>query len=101
MTTLIASALLTLALAVYIFFPEQKVTAQKEKPRLEFLEERRAMLYENLRDLNFEHRAGKYTDNEFAKERIALETEAAEVVTEMERLAGAGARAGRGDRLKA
>ncbi len=102
MIPLIAGALLTLGLAVYIFFPEKKVTAQTEKPRLEFLEERRAMLYENLRDLNFEHRAGKYTEPEFAIERSALEAEAAEIVAEMERLGTTGRRvgAGRGDTLK-
>lgn len=86
MAALIASALLTLLLAVYIFYPEKKVTAQTEKPRLEFLEERKAMLYDNLRDLSFEHRAGKYREDEFAAERLAIETEAATVVAEIELL---------------
>jgi hypothetical protein len=85
-TTLVACALLTLGLALYIFFPEKKVTAQREKPRLEFLEERKAMLYDNLRDLHFEHRAGKYTEGEFAVERAAIELEAATVVAEMEQI---------------
>ncbi len=78
---------LTLALAVYVFYPEKTVTAQKEKTRLEFLEERKAVLYDNLRDLNFEHRAGKYRDEEYAAERAALEAEAAAVVAEIDGLA--------------
>ncbi len=86
MTALIASVLLTLLLAVYIFYPEKQVTLQREKTRLEFLEERKTVLYENLRDLNFEHRAGKYRDEEYSTERQTLETEAAAVVSEMEQL---------------
>ncbi len=90
MTALVAGAVLTLALAAYIFYPEKRVAAQSEKTRLEFLEERRAVLYDNLRDLSFEHRAGKYRDEEYATERAALEAEAAAVVAEIE--AGAAAR---------
>ena len=84
MTTLLVCAAMTLALAVYIFFPEKKVTAQSEKTRAEFLRERKVVLYDNLRDLSFEHRAGKYRDDEYAAERAVLETEAAGVITELE-----------------
>ena len=87
MTAILASLLLTLGLAVYIFYPEKRVAAQREKSRLELLEERKAMLYENLRDLHFEHRAGKYRDEEYTLERDTLEREAAAIVEEMEGLA--------------
>ena len=86
MTALIACLILSLALAVYIFFPEKKVTAQREKTRLEYLEERKVVIYDNLRDLAFEHRSGKYRDEEFFAEQSALEAEAAEVIAEMELL---------------
>jgi hypothetical protein len=86
MTALIACIVLTVALAVFIFFPEKKVTAQREKTRLEYLGERKAVIYDNLRDLSFEHRSGKYRDEEFFAEQGALETEAAEVVAEMDLL---------------
>ncbi len=86
MSALIPSILLTVLLAVYIFYPERHVTVQREKTRLEFLEERKAVLYENLRDLHFEHRAGKYRDEEYSTERQTLETEAAAVVAEMQEL---------------
>jgi hypothetical protein len=86
MTALIACAVLTLALAVYVFFPEKQVAAQSEKSRLEYLGERKAVLYDNLRDLSFEHRAGKYRDDEYATERVTLEAETAAVVTEMDEL---------------
>ncbi len=79
-------ALLTIVLLAYIFYPERQVAAQSEKTRLEFLRERKDALYDNLRDLNFEYRAGKYREEEYATERAVLETEAAEVVGEMELL---------------
>jgi cytochrome c-type biogenesis protein CcmH/NrfG len=85
-TTLIACAALTLALALYVFYPEKRVTAQRGKSRLEYLEERKTVLYDNLRDLNFERAAGKYTDEEFHSEQAVLEGEAATVVTEMDAL---------------
>jgi hypothetical protein len=81
-------------LAVYIFFPEKRVTAQREKTRLEYLEERKAVIYDNLRDLAFEHRSGKYRDEEFFTEQAALQSEAAEVVAEMDVLAVSPARQG-------
>ncbi len=86
MTALLASVLLTLGLAVWVFYPEKRVAAQREKSRLELLRERKAVLYENLRDLHFEHRAGKYRDEEYTVERDTLEGEAAAIVAEIEQL---------------
>ena len=86
MIALLACMALTLAVAAYIFFPAKKVAAQNEKSRLEYLGERKAVLYDNLRDLNFEHRAGKYRDEDYTTERTALEEEAADVVAEMSTL---------------
>ena len=81
-------ALMTVALVAYIFYPEKQVAAQTEKTRLEFLRERKDALYDNLRDLNFEYRAGKYRDEEYANERTVLENEAADVMGEMDTLEG-------------
>ena len=77
---------MTLALLTYVFYPEKQVAAQTEKTRSEFLLERKDILYDNLRDLNFEFRAGKYRDDEYAAERATLEGEAADVVSELELL---------------
>ena len=52
-------ALFTVALFVYVFYPDRNVAAQRVKTRLDFLEEQKIVLYDNLRDLNFEYRAGK------------------------------------------
>jgi hypothetical protein len=78
--------LMTVALFAYVFYPERHVAAQRVKTRLDFLEEQQAVLYENLRDLNFEYRAGKYPDEDYTAQRAALEAEAAQVLAEIERL---------------
>jgi hypothetical protein len=79
-------ATFTIALFVYVFYPERTVTAQRVKTRLDFLEEQKAVLYDNLRDLNFEYRAGKYPEEDYVAQRATLEAEAAQVLSEMERL---------------
>ena len=83
---LLLCAALTLALAVYVFYPEKQAAPQRDKPRLDYLFERQAAIDENLRDLRFEHRAGKYRDEEFETERAALEAEAAGVADEIRKL---------------
>jgi len=79
-------ALFTVALFVYVFYPDRNVAAQRVKTRLDFLEEQKIVLYDNLRDLNFEYRAGKYPEEDYTAQRAALEAEAAQVLAEIERL---------------
>jgi cbb3-type cytochrome oxidase subunit 3 len=82
----IACGVLLIAIFVYVFWPERHVEAQTEKTRLDFLEERREVVYENLKDLNFEYRAGKYPEEDYAAQRATLENEAAEVLAEIDTL---------------
>ena len=81
-----AGVFLTLALLVYTFWPENVFASQKEKSRLDFLLERKEQLYENLRDLNFEYSAGKYTAEDYAAQRAGLENETAAVLAEIDQL---------------
>jgi len=83
---LILGALLALALFFYTFWPENVFASQREKTRLDYLEERKEQLYENLRDLNFEYRAGKYPEEDFVAQRAQLENETAQLLAEMEHL---------------
>ena len=83
---LIAGVLLLFALFLYTFWPENSFASQKQKTRLDFLLERKEQLYENLRDLNFEYRAGKYPDEDFQSQRAQLENEAALLLAEIEYL---------------
>jgi cbb3-type cytochrome oxidase subunit 3 len=84
--TTIACALLLLGAFLYVFWPERHVEAQHQKTRLEYLRERREVLYDNLRDLNFEYKAGKYPEEDYAAQRTMLENETAETVAEIELL---------------
>jgi hypothetical protein len=84
--TTIACGVLVLVVFAYVFWPERNSARQPQKTRLEFLGERKQVIYDNLRDLNFEYRAGKYPEEDYAAQRASLENEAAEVIAEMELL---------------
>ena len=88
---MIAGLFLLFALLVYTFWPENVFASQREKTRLDFLLERKDQLYENLRDLNFEFRAGKYPEEDFERQRAQLEHETAQLLAEIDLLQGLGA----------
>jgi hypothetical protein len=83
---LIASVLLAIALFIYTFWPENVFAQQRQKTRLDYLLERKGQLYENLRDLNFEFKAGKYPEEDFVVQRSQLENETAQLLSEIELL---------------
>jgi hypothetical protein len=78
--------LMGMVLFLYTFWPENAFASQRQKTRLDYLEERKEQLYENLRDRNFEFRAGKYPEEDFQVQRAQLENETAELLAEMEHL---------------
>ena len=83
---LMAGMLLAFGALIYTFWPENAFASQRQKTRLDFLLERKEQLYENLRDLNFEYRAGKYPEEDFQTQRDLLETETAQLLTEIDHL---------------
>ncbi len=83
---IIAGLILTLALFAFIFWPEKNPFRQLDKTRLDYLRERKDVIYDNLRDLNFEYLAGKYPEQDYATQRASLEDEAAMVLAEMDTL---------------
>jgi hypothetical protein len=88
--SLFAAALLTLALFAYIFWPEKNPFVQADKTRVDYLRERKDVIYENLRDLNFEYQAGKYPEADYEEQRRGLEDEAAQVIAEIDALTARG-----------
>ncbi len=48
------------------------------------LEERKAQIYENLRDLQFEYRTGKLSDADYQITKTGLQTELARVLAEID-----------------
>ena len=87
-------ALLTVATLFYIFYPGTFFVGP-EKTRASYLRERKEAVYENLRDLNFEFKAGKMPDSDYQSLKASLQDEAATLLAEIARLEGK-ATAGRG-----
>ncbi len=84
--TIAACSILLIGLFAYIFWPARHATAQTTKTQLEYLRERRDSLYENLKDLNFEFRSGKYPEEDYNAQRATLENETATVLRELDRM---------------
>lgn len=73
----------------FIFFVEtDALDFAPHRSHLDHLLERRDQVYENLRDLRFEHRAGKFSEEDFEDMKRALEIEAARLIAEMDKLTG-------------
>jgi hypothetical protein len=98
---LFACAGLAAATLGFIFWitPDASDSAP-HRSRLDQLADRRDAVYENLRDLKFEHRAGKFGEADYEQMKDALENEAAQVLAEMEMVTGGPARLPRRDLAK-
>jgi hypothetical protein len=84
-------ALLTAGSLYYVFYLPGRLYLGPEKTRLSYLRERKDAVYENLRDLNFEYRSGKFPENDYLSMKASLEEEAAAILAEMARLEQAAA----------
>ena len=85
-TEWIACILAAAASLFYIFYLPGTLHLGPEKTRASYLRERKEVVYENLRDLNFEYRAGKVPDADYQSLRASLEDEAATLLAEIARL---------------
>ncbi|MBV8207278.1 MAG: hypothetical protein JO041_10830 [Acidobacteria bacterium] len=81
-----ACGLLLVGVGVYVFWMHGDAETGEVKTRLAYLRERKDVVYENLRDLNFEYKAGKLPDADFMALRDSMEQEAAGIMAEMETL---------------
>jgi len=87
MTFEVAICLLVTAAALfYVFYLPGTLYLGQEKTRASYLRERKDAVYENLRDLNFEYKAGKVPDADYQSLRAALQDEAAALLAEIARL---------------
>jgi hypothetical protein len=76
---------------IYVFLPSRDTETGVVKTRVVYLHERKEVVYENLRDLNFEFKAGKFTQADYDSMRISMEAEAARILAEIDMLESAGA----------
>ena len=77
------------AIAVIAFIlgvrPKDLPEPEPESP-FQHLDERKAAIYENLRDLQFEYRVGKLSDEDYQTTKKDLQSELATVLAEVDKL---------------
>jgi len=83
---ILACMFMTFGALIYVFYLPGKLYLGPEKTRVAYLRERKEVVYENLRDLNFEYKAGKFPDSDYQAMKNSLEEEAAAVLAEIARL---------------
>jgi hypothetical protein len=74
---------------IYVFLPSRDTETGVAKTRVTYLYERKEVVYENLRDLNFEFKSGKFAQDDYDGMRIGLEAEAARIMAEIDVLESA------------
>jgi hypothetical protein len=85
----VACALLLIATLIFIFGVRREASDWlPHRTQLDQLLDRRDAIYENLRDLRFEHRAGKFSEADYEEIKQSLEIEAARVLADMDTLTG-------------
>jgi hypothetical protein len=97
----VLGACLALAMATVLFIFYIQPDASDFAPhrtKLDQLMEQRDTIYDNLRDLRFEFRSGKYSEGDYEAMKTGLENDAAVVLAEIDRVTEAQVRRPRGAR---
>src|SRR5947208_5584671 len=82
-----AASLLTIGVLVFILSVRSKDLPEPEPVSpFEHLDERKAAIYENLRDLQFEFRVGKLSDQDYQQTKQDLQKELAGVLAEIDKV---------------
>jgi hypothetical protein len=90
MTLVAAVVLVVAATTLFTLFVRAKdIPAPDPVSPTQHLDERKAAIYENLRDLQFEYRVGKLSDADYQQTKLALQKELAGVLAEIDRVAQA------------
>jgi hypothetical protein len=95
----VLGACLALAVATLLFIFYIQPDASDLAPRrskLDQLMERRDTIYDNLRDLRFEFRSGKYSEGDFNAMKTSLENEAALILAQIDQVTESQVRRARG-----
>lgn len=86
---LISAGILTVGAILYTLFVRAKDLPEPVPPSpVAHLEERKARIYEGLRDLQFEYRVGKLSDADYQQTKLDLQKELAAVMAEIDRILG-------------
>ena len=94
-----ACVALAAATMLFIFYIQPDASdLAPHRTKLDQLLERRDTIYDNLRDLRFEYRSGKYSEGDFESMKTGLENEAAQVLAEIDQVTEAQVKRPRGPR---
>jgi|SRR4051794_31567224 len=85
----IAAAVVLAALALTFLVRSEPVTEASGNTPWKYLEGRKASIYENLRDLQFEFRLGKLSDDDYQRTKLELQSELARVMAEIDQMSAA------------
>jgi rRNA maturation endonuclease Nob1 len=81
------TCILTVGVLLYILGVRPKdLPAPQPVSPFQHLDERKAAIYENLRDLQFEYRVGKLSDADYQQTKKDLQKELAQVLAEVDRV---------------
>lgn len=69
-------------LALTLFVRPQDIPQPEPESPFRHLDERKARIYENLRDLQFEYRLGKLSDEDYQSAKLVLQKELAKVLAD-------------------
>src|ERR1700692_3393373 len=85
--TLIAVAALVVAVTLFFTLTIRTKDLPPADPvsPTQHLDDRKAQIYENLRDLQFEYRVGKLSDADYQQTKLGLQKELAAVIQEIEK----------------
>jgi hypothetical protein len=87
MTFIIAATVLLVGTLAFVFMIRSKDLPQDPPPPpWQHLEARRAQIYENLRDLQFEFRVGKLSEADYQQTKTSLQSDLAVVLAEIDLL---------------
>jgi hypothetical protein len=86
---MILTSVVVLVVAVSVLFTlfvrEKDIPPPEPVSPTKHLEDRKAAIYENLRDLQFEFRVGKLSDADYQQTKLNLQKELAAVIGEIEK----------------
>jgi len=68
----------------YLYFVNDLLGSGEDK-KLSYLQQKKALVYDNIKDLDFEHDMGKLAENDYARLRNGLMEEAETVVKEIDK----------------
>lgn len=88
MTIALASLLAVAVLAFILTVRTEDLPEPEPVSPFAHLDERKAAIYENLRDAQFEFRVGKLSDDDYLQTKLGLQKELAVVMAEIDRIKG-------------